>query len=188
MQTLKEFLKPDWKKALLFGVFVLIAIGGHIQSWAFSDVPPKPPLYDFLWPFPLWAMWMQLLFPLILLLLPIRIIGLDVMAAPFWLFVAINGFYFYFLSCLLVVSFNRFRVRFPKWLWAGIIIFRPVLSLLGLFISPLQCFFYAPLPSSLEAAMSFLGSSLTFSFYLYLVSCLGFFVSDIVRKRNLKTV
>lgn len=184
MQTLKEFLKPDWKKALLFGVFALIAIGGHIQSWAFSDVPPKPPLYDLLRPFPLWAMWVQLLLPLVILSLPFRIVGLEVMSGPFWLFVVVNGFYFYFLSCLLVVSFNRYGVRFPKWLWAGIIIFPLVLSLLGLVIPSL----YAPLPSSLETAMSFLGSSLTFSFYLYLVSCLGFFVYGIFRRRTLKAV
>ena len=38
--------------------------GGHIQAWAFSDVPPKPPLYDRLRPFPIWPIWVFLLMPL----------------------------------------------------------------------------------------------------------------------------
>ncbi len=64
MRTILQFLKPDWRRALLFGLFAFIAIGGHIQSWAFSDVPPKPPLYDLLRPLPIWPMWVTLLLPL----------------------------------------------------------------------------------------------------------------------------
>jgi hypothetical protein len=59
-ETVKQFFKPTWGKILLLGIFVLIMIGSHIQSWAFTDGEefglPKPPLYDLLRPFPLWAM------------------------------------------------------------------------------------------------------------------------------------
>jgi hypothetical protein len=53
MQTVKQVLKPDWRKLFLFAIFTSIAVGGKIQAWAFSDVPPKPPLYDLLRPFPI---------------------------------------------------------------------------------------------------------------------------------------
>jgi len=173
IQLMKEFLKPDWRKVLLFAVFALIAVGGHIQAWAFSDVPPKPPLYDLLRPFPLWPMWVELLFPLIILSLPLRIVGLDVMAGHFLLFVAANVLYFYFLSCLLVVSFDRYRNRFPKWLCAVIIVLPLALSLPGLIVT-------------LEMIPYFLGSLLIASLYLHLLSCLGFFVYDAFRRRSIQ--
>ncbi len=72
MQAVKQVLKPDWRKMLLFAIFAFIAVGGHIQAWAFSDVPPKPPLYDLLRPLPIWSIWMYLLLPLVLLSLPLR--------------------------------------------------------------------------------------------------------------------
>lgn len=171
---------------LLFAVFALIAVGGHIQSWAFSDVPPKPPLYDLLRPFPLWSMWMQLLFPLIILSLPLRIIGVDVMAGPFWLYVVANGLYFCLLSSLLVVSFDRYKNRFPKWLWVAIIIVPLALSVPGLIVHTLQYYFYLPMPTSAEMIPHFLGSLLTASFYLYLLACLGFFVYDVFKKRRIQ--
>lgn len=182
MQTIKEFLKPDWRKALLFAAFALIVVGGHIQAWAFSDVPPKPPLYDLLRPFPLWPMWVELLFPLIILSMPLRIIGLDIMSGHFLLFVAANGLYFYLLSCLSVVSFDSYRNGFPRWLWVVIIVVPPALSLLGLIIHTLQYYYSLPLPTSVEMIPYFLGSLLTTSLYLYLLSCLGFFVYDVFKK------
>jgi len=186
MQTLKQFPKPTQGKALLFATFALIAVGGHIQAWAFSDVPPKPPLYDLLRPFPLWSMWVQLLFPLIILSVPLRIIGLGIMSGHFWLFVAANGLYFYFLSCLLVVSFDRYKNGFPKWLWAVIIIVPLALSLLGLIVHTLQYYYSLPLPTSVEMIPHFLGSLLTTSLYLYLLSCLGLFVYDVFKRRRVQ--
>jgi len=184
MQTIKEFLKPDWRKALLFAVFALIAVGGHIQSWAFSDVPPKPPLYDLLRPFPLWAMWVELLFTLIILSLPLRIIGFNIMTSPFWLFVVANGLYFYLLSCLLVVSFDKYRNRFPKWLWVMIIIAPLALGLLGLVVSTLEYYYYLPLPTLIEIIPYFLGRWLITLLYLYLLSCLGFSVYDVFKRKR----
>ena len=118
MQSITQVLRPDWRKALLFAVFAFIAAGGHIQSWAFSDVPPKPPLYDLLRPFPIWPIWVFLLMPLSVLSIPLRIIGLDIMSGHFWLFVAAQALYLFFLACLLVAGFDGSKARFHVWLWA----------------------------------------------------------------------
>ena len=185
MQIIKKFIKPDWRKTLLFVAFALIAVGGHIQSWAFSDVPPKPPLYDLLSPFPFWPMWMELLFPLVILSIPLRLIGIDIMSGPFWLFVVANGLYFYLLACLLVASFEHYGHRFPKWAWAMVVTIPLALSLLGLIVHALQYYFYLPLPTSLEALPYFLGSLLTAVLYLYLLFCLGFFAYDKIKRRDL---
>ena len=114
MQTLKQVLRPDWRKILLFAIFVAIAIGGKIQAWAFTDVPPKPPLYDLLRPFPIWPIWMFLLMPLALLALPLRLLGLDVMGGPSWLFIVANITYFYLLSCLMVAGSRWIKARWTS--------------------------------------------------------------------------
>jgi hypothetical protein len=45
-QFVWQFLKPGLGKLFLFVIFIAIMMGGKIQAWAFSDMPPKPPLYD----------------------------------------------------------------------------------------------------------------------------------------------
>jgi len=182
MQFVLCVLKPDCRKALLFALFAFIAIGGHIQSWAFSDIPPKPPLYDLLRPLPLWPVWVTLLLPLALLSLPLRVVGLDVMAGPFWLFAAANALYFYLLSCILVAGFDRYGARFPRWLWVAILIVPLALQLLpGLAAAVL---FGQPLMPDVAhglawTVLSLLSSSLVGSLYLYLLACLGFFVYEL---------
>lgn len=103
-QRVWQFLKPTFGKLLLLALFILIMMGGRIQAWAFSDMPPKPPLYDLLRPFPIWPLWMLLLAPLALLVLPLRLVGIDVMGGPAWLFLFANLAYFYLLSCLLAAG------------------------------------------------------------------------------------
>lgn len=51
-QIVRQFLRPEWRRVLLFASLMAIAVGGKIQAWAFSDVPPKPPLHDLLQPSP----------------------------------------------------------------------------------------------------------------------------------------
>ena len=110
MRSIKHFLKPDWRRLILFATFAAIAVGGMIQAWAFSDMPPKPLLYDLLQPFPVWPMWMFLLMPLALLALPLKFIGLDLMGGPPWLFIAANLIYFYLLACFGAVVFNWIKI------------------------------------------------------------------------------
>jgi hypothetical protein len=184
MQSIKQVLRPDWRKALLFAIFTLTAVGGHVQSWAFSDVPPKPPLYDLLRPFPIWPIWVFLLMPLGLLSLPLRIIGLDIMSGHFWLFVAAQALCFYLLSCLLVVSFDGYRNRFPRWPWAAIVIAPLALHLLGLIAAIL--FGQPPLPLTpgerIQMMLRFFPTSPAGSLDPFLPACLGFFIYDVLRK------
>jgi len=108
-QAVWQFLKPSWGKLSLYIFFIAIMTGGKIQAWAFSDVPPKPPFYGLLRPFPIWPLWMLLLMPLALFALPLRVAGIDVMGGPAWLFVIANLTYFYLLSCLMVAGFGWVR-------------------------------------------------------------------------------
>jgi hypothetical protein len=111
VHRLQQLLRPDWRRLVLFAIFVATAVGGKIQAWAFSDVTPRPPLYDLLRPFPIWPLWMLLLMPLALLALPLRLLGLDVMGGPYWLFMVANIAYFYMLSCLAVAGFDCIKAR-----------------------------------------------------------------------------
>ena len=110
-KTIKEFLKPDWKKILIFGVFVFIAVGGSIQSWAFSDMPPKPPLYDLLAPFPFWITWIFLIMPLGILTAPFNYTGFCLFCPPY--IYPLEAIYFYLLSCA-VVSAYHYKDRINK--------------------------------------------------------------------------
>jgi hypothetical protein len=113
-RTLKRLLKPRWSKLLLFAFFVATALGGRIQAWAISDVPPEPPLYDLLRPFPIWPIWMILLIPLALVSSPLRLGGIEVMGGPHWLFVTANVVYFYFLSCLLILGLDWAKAKWES--------------------------------------------------------------------------
>lgn len=95
----------------LFVIFLAIAKGGKIQAWAFTDLPPKPPLYDLLRPFPFWAIWMLLLIPLAGLTYPLRLLGLDIIGGSPWTFMVANLVYFYLLSCLIVSVFGWVKAR-----------------------------------------------------------------------------
>lgn len=103
MGTVRRLLRPDWRKASVFSGFVIVTLGGWIQTWAFAEppLPPKPFLYDLLAPLPLWPIWVITLVPLALLTSPLRLVGVDVMTAPAWLFVPLSLLYYYFLSCFL---------------------------------------------------------------------------------------
>jgi hypothetical protein len=109
VQTIWQFLKPGWGKLFLFVTFIAIMMGGMVQAWVFSNTPPKPPLYDLLRPFPIWSLWMFLLMPLALFVLPLQVVGIDVMGGPTWLFVTANLTYFYLLSCLAAAGFHWMR-------------------------------------------------------------------------------
>jgi len=111
-----QLLKPDWRKFLLFALFLAIAMAGKIQAWAFSDadISTKPPLYDLLSPFPFWVIWMYLLLPLALIVLPLRFVGIEVMAGPPWLFIVANLLYFYLLACLFIFAYDWVKGKFKE--------------------------------------------------------------------------
>lgn len=106
-------LKPGWRKILVFIVFMILMMGGMIQSWVFTDLDdfgyPSPPFYDLIRPFPFWLAWIFTLIPL---------------AIPYWLFGQIAYYflgdqyrliititllaYYYILSCL-IISFLEYK-------------------------------------------------------------------------------
>lgn len=115
-----SFLKPDWRKILLFVVFTVIAVGGQIQAWVFDDNPQtKPPLYDLLRPLPLWFVWIMSMLPLIILSSPL-------VAIKYWIRFAETGLdvallwriglvvYYYLLSCLLTNLVDLSKRRFNR--------------------------------------------------------------------------
>jgi len=117
-KTVLQFLKPTWKRLAIFAVLAFIAMAGYIQSWVFSGKDmglPKPPLFDLLSPFPFWLLWVFLLSPLALLSNALVMIGgyeTDfVMRGPFWIFSIVNLVYFYILSCLVILIWNKFMIK-----------------------------------------------------------------------------
>lgn len=117
-EAIRQFLIPNWKKILIFLIFLLIAISGHILSFAFSDRESlsKPPFYDLLSHFPFfWVIWVLLLAPLILLSnLIVKIGGYEVdfiMRGSFWSFWIIQVIYFYILTCLVIFVWNKLIKR-----------------------------------------------------------------------------
>ncbi|MBG7609348.1 MAG: hypothetical protein IZT55_00640 [Anaerolineae bacterium] len=111
MQTLNRVLRPNREKIILLSLFMAIALGGMIQAWAFSDVPPKPPLYDFVRPLPIWSIWMFLLIPLAILSSPLKLFGLNVMGGASWVFMTANLIYFYVLACFLSAIYGWIKDR-----------------------------------------------------------------------------
>lgn len=101
-----EILRPTKTKLILFAVFVVIMIGGDIQSYVFTDGEeysvPKPPFYDIVNVFPFWPIWMLLTMPLSLL----SLIGISVSVNKFMLFGS-NIIYFYILASLISYLFEK---------------------------------------------------------------------------------
>lgn len=105
-----NFFKPNWQKILLFSVFMLIAVGGQIQTWAFDKDPQtKPPLYDLLKPLPLWLIWAFSIAPLIIIFAPFRSLALNIALDVNWLWWIVQVIYYYTLSCFCLFFFDIFR-------------------------------------------------------------------------------
>lgn len=103
LPLIRHWLKPDWRKLMLFSMLLLIAVGGQIQSWAFSDDPAtKPPLYDLLRPLPLWFLWVLTMIPLILVAAPLRELAPEInpQLGRFWWIGLVS--YYYFGACFIV--------------------------------------------------------------------------------------
>lgn len=98
---------------MLFSVFISIAVGGQIQAWGFDDDPQtKPPLYDFLRPYPFWLMWIFSMVPLIIISTPFRTLSqnirLDLMYHLWWIGLVV---YYYVLSCSFFYLIDLFKSR-----------------------------------------------------------------------------
>ena len=173
MQVLARFLKPNRSRVLLCIAFALIAAGGMIETWAFSDIPPKPLLYDVLEPLPLWLLWVYLAAPLFTVL---AVLKLGNMPSP--LFELANAVYFYLLSCLLAVSFVYGKQRFPKWLPA-VIAGGPPVFLLGMLLISGETI--RETFSAMMIVYYVIPTSLVGSLCLYVLCCLGLLVHDVIK-------
>lgn len=117
-QAIVRFLRPDWKRAVVFAVLLFIALAGYMQSWVFSGKDmglPKPPFFDLLEPFPFWVLWVASLVPLAMLSnIIVMLAGYNadfVMRGPFWSFWVIQLLYFYLVSCLAIALLGRLGRR-----------------------------------------------------------------------------
>ncbi len=112
------FSKPGWSKILIFFGLMIIAVGGVIQSWGFSDQDmfgyPPPPFYELIRPFPFWLVWIITLVPLAIpssILTILFSYNADFIFGghiPYWIFIMNITIYYYFLSCL-IISFLDYK-------------------------------------------------------------------------------
>lgn len=111
---MKKILKPDFRKLLLFSVFILIAVGGQIQAWGFDDddLQTKLPLYNLLRPYPFWLVWIFSLIPLMIISAPFRTfiqnINFGLMYHLWWIGLVS---YYYILSSFFFYLFDLFKSR-----------------------------------------------------------------------------
>ncbi len=98
---MRRFLQPGVSKIIFFALFLLIAVGGHLQSEGFSDGAGQ---HVFLPGFPFWEAWMVLLAPYALIAALFRRLGIDIAAfrGAAILFWGAQLIYFYVLACVLV--------------------------------------------------------------------------------------
>jgi len=181
-KTIKEFLKPDWRKILLFGIFIFVMIAASIQSYAFIDGEefgiPKPPLYDLLRPFPFWAMSMSLILPLAMMFVPFRSIGLSHIIWSGWIAWTIETIYFYLVSCFIFFGYERYIKKFSRNYWVVVIIISLTLSFVlgGIW----------NIPFLREQVMNLIGGTFTLLFYIYLLSCGSLLIYNKFKKVILK--
>ncbi len=105
--------KPDRARILLLALMLVLAYGGHVQSWAFSGDArlSPPPLIGHFGSIPfLWEAWVVLLAPVVLAL---RLVRLDTLfnTGPAWIFWAGQALWFYFLACVISVAAQKLAAR-----------------------------------------------------------------------------
>ena len=177
MQTVKSFMIPDRKKTILFVIFVLIILAGMVQRAPLIESPPSP-TPSLLGDFSFTLLSLLLALPYQILLLGLGLVAVVPLYRFSWLVIAGHVVYLYFLSCLSMSGFNRYRHRFSKWHWAAMIGLPVVL--IGLYL------LYLKFPSVfIDDLLNYVGMSMIVSLYLHLLFCLGFFVHDAVTKTRL---
>ncbi len=169
-------MMPSRKKIGVFVIFAMIGIGGLIQQAPLIESPPSPnpsPLGDFSFT----LLNFLLSFPYFVL---VFLIGL-VYTIPFWLIITGDFIYLYFLACLTVSGFVRYKHRFSILHWA--ITFGAPFLLIFLIL------FYPRAPHiSVDDLLDYLGIELIMSLYFFLLFCMGFLVLDALKKRNITSL
>jgi hypothetical protein len=174
MQPIKVFVMPDRKKTILFVIFVLITLAGTLQRAPLIESPPSP-TPSRLGDFSFTLLSVLLAVPYQILLMGLGLVGGVPLYRFTWLVIAGNVVYLYFLSCLLITGFNRYRHRFSKWHWIAVIGLPFVLIVLYLIFLSIPSVF-------IDDLLNFLGVAMIMSLYLHLLFCLGFFVRDVTTR------
>ncbi len=88
-----------------------LAIGASIQGWTPMQMEPKPLIYEYLQPLPLWPVWVALLLPIMVLFGVVhRLIlpwGVD-LRGGWWL---VQIAYYYLVACALTALGTRLQGR-----------------------------------------------------------------------------
>jgi len=105
-QAILTFFKPGLRTVIILGIFIPVALLGHIQSWGFSydevdekDHPP-PFLYDQIQGFPFWVIWVFSIAPLIPFTTAVQSL-LTNFQGVLYVFFALNFIYYYLASCVI---------------------------------------------------------------------------------------
>src|SRR5262245_57421388 len=108
------FLKPTPTRLLITAILLLIAYDGYIPSEVFTEQdagPPALPLARHFEAIPhLWELWVLLL---ALLILTLRLVGTEQLfnTGPVWLFWTLQALYFYLISCVVGLLWNKLARR-----------------------------------------------------------------------------
>ena len=100
--------------AIVLGIFIPIAILGHIQTWGFTydEVDRKehspPPLYDQIKTYPFWQWWVYSIAPLIPLTSAVQSLMPD-FEGSLYVFFALNFIYYYLWSCVFPLILRTVR-------------------------------------------------------------------------------
>ena len=116
--TIVRFLKPSLWTAIILGIFIPVALLGHIQTYAFTcggdghkcvgtDIQ-KPPLFDAIRGYPFWLIWVFSIAPLIPFASAIQSYLVN-FEGTVYIFFAANFIYYYLASCVIAFSWNKFR-------------------------------------------------------------------------------
>ncbi len=116
---LKNFLRPDKKRALLFAAFLGLMYLADVQAWAFTDDPAtKPWLFEYIKDFPAWIGLVMISLPITILTVPLSQAGL--MSSG--LMIAINAAYFYLLSCAMAAAYEKTAAKIASGHWAKLLL------------------------------------------------------------------
>lgn len=172
-KVLGELLKPDYHKVLSTLLLLAFLMAAYIQSCAFVDDVPevtKPPLYDLLRPFNLWAPAMLLIMPMALLTLPLQQVGFSALLAPLaW---PLQAIYVYCLSCLLVLGHDRWGRKLGRF-WRWFVWIMPFFAVAAPYVSGIftgASWFWKAVPLFVS---SILFTECVLSIYAYIAVCFG---------------
>ena len=106
-QAILTFFKPSIWTAIILGIFIPVALLGHIQTYAFTcggdghkcegTGIEKPALYDAIRGYPFWLIWVFSIAPLI----PFTTAVQSLLTDSLYVFFALNFIYYYLCSCVI---------------------------------------------------------------------------------------